>query len=41
MCAPAAIIGGLQVAQTVAGHAAAVSQASATNKQRAAQYERQ
>ena len=41
MCAPAAVIGGLQVAQTVAGHAAAVSQASATNKQRAAQYERQ
>ena len=41
MCAPAAIIGGLQVAQTVAGHSAAVSQASATNKQRAAQYERQ
>ena len=41
MCAPAAIIGGLQVAQTVAGHSAAVSQATATNKQRAAQYERQ
>ena len=41
MCAPAAVIGGLQVAQTVAGHSAAVSQASATNKQRAAQYERQ
>ena len=41
MCAPAAVIGGLQVAQAVAGHSAAVSQASATNKQRAAQYERQ
>ena len=41
MCAPAAIIGGLQVAQAVAGHSAQVQAANATNKQRKAQYERQ
>tara|TARA_R100000458_G_C8269755_1_gene244522 strand:- start:1446 stop:2297 length:852 start_codon:yes stop_codon:yes gene_type:complete len=41
MCAPAAIIGGLAVAQAVAGHSAQVQAATAANKQRAAQYERQ
>ena len=41
MCAPAAIIGGLAVAQTIAGHSAQVQAANATNKQRKAQYERQ